>query len=130
MKPLEDHIRKLLTLGLSTEQFAQVVLMLADVAEMPDPARERSKAGARERTARRRALQDVGEGRWYAIRAKVFQRDGRVCAYCGDRDGPHEIDHVVPLSRGGTSSMGNLAVACRTCNASKRDMLPSEWMGE
>ncbi|AUG87169.1 HNH endonuclease [Streptomyces phage Attoomi] len=39
------------------------------------------------------------------------------CAYC---DGPaEELDHVLPLARGGRDVAANLVAACRDCNASK-----------
>ncbi len=37
------------------------------------------------------------------------------------------MDHVVPLVRGGKSSKSNLFPCCRSCNASKKYLLPSEW---
>jgi 5-methylcytosine-specific restriction endonuclease McrA len=44
---------------------------------------------------------------------------GDVCAYCG---GPFEhLDHVIPLSRGGTGWPANLRPACKACNLSKHD---------
>lgn len=36
-------------------------------------------------------------------------------------------DHVVPLSRGGKNSFGNIVAACRSCNSSKSAMLLVEW---
>lgn len=50
------------------------------------------------------------------------------CVYCASTDGPFEIDHVVPVSRGGSSDAGNLVLACRPCNRSKRDKLVEEWL--
>ena len=47
------------------------------------------------------------------------------CAYCED-DAAH-VDHVVPLSRGGTNDRENLAGACRRCNEEKLDSTPDEW---
>lgn len=129
MTTFSDHIKRVMALGLTNEQFAQVVLILADVAEMGSPAHEKIKEGARRRAARRRARQDVSESEWYSLRALAFERDGYACTYCGDTEGPHEVDHIVPLSRGGTSSIDNLTVSCRACNASKRDKLISEWAG-
>lgn len=64
---------------------------------------------------------------WNALRKIVFERDGLVCRYCGDTDGPFHCDHVVPISRGGANEMSNLVVACRFCNISKSDRLLSEW---
>lgn len=46
---------------------------------------------------------------------------GHRCAYCGAKpsDERLEVDHVIPVSKGGTNEMGNLIVACRTCNIGK-----------
>jgi 5-methylcytosine-specific restriction endonuclease McrA len=57
----------------------------------------------------------------------VLLRDGYVCAYCGDRAGRDmTVDHVVPSSRGGSSTWENLVACCTTCNARKRDRTPDE----
>ena len=52
------------------------------------------------------------------LRAVVFARDGRVCRNCGSFV-RLEVDHVVPLARGGSNDLANLQVLCRTCNRSK-----------
>jgi hypothetical protein len=62
------------------------------------------------------------------LRPVVFSRDGNVCAYCGSLDGPFEVDHVRPRSRGGEHHLDNLTVACRPCNRSKRDRTVAEWL--
>jgi 5-methylcytosine-specific restriction endonuclease McrA len=50
---------------------------------------------------------------------------GWKCVYCG---GPYEtIDHVIPLSRGGTSHPVNLVPACRACNYAKHAKTLKEW---
>lgn len=54
-----------------------------------------------------------------ALRVRVFRRDGNRCRYCRSCDGPFELDHVVPVSMGGSSRMSNLVVACRRCNQRK-----------
>lgn len=66
---------------------------------------------------------------WHPLTMQVYARDGYVCAYCGDLNGPFCIDHIHPLGRGGTHDVSNLAVACIPCNSSKCDLLPSEWKG-
>lgn len=48
------------------------------------------------------------------------------CFYCGSRD-IIEADHVIPIHRGGTHSIGNLVPACRTCNRSKGSKTITEW---
>ncbi|MEU3571944.1 HNH endonuclease [Kitasatospora sp. NPDC036755] len=37
------------------------------------------------------------------------------------------IDHLIPISRGGLSTVANMRVVCVTCNASKKDQLMDEW---
>lgn len=64
---------------------------------------------------------------WMRIRSRIFERDDYRCQYCGRRGGALECDHVIPVSRGGSSDEWNLKTACRTCNRSKRDKLLSEW---
>lgn len=56
----------------------------------------------------------------------VYERDGNVCVYCGCEDGPHELDHVTPWSKGGDHKVDNLVVSCRSCNRRKRDKTPTE----
>lgn len=65
---------------------------------------------------------------WRRLREAVFARDDYTCAYCGQRGGRLECDHVVPVSRGGSHDEDNLTTACFTCNRSKRDKLPEEWV--
>ena len=48
------------------------------------------------------------------------------CVYCGSKDSI-QADHVVPIARGGTHSIGNLVPACARCNQSKGSKLLTEW---
>jgi hypothetical protein len=55
------------------------------------------------------------------LRFLVLKRDEHTCRYCGAR-APHvelQVDHVVPISRGGTDDMENLVTSCQPCNAGK-----------
>jgi hypothetical protein len=55
------------------------------------------------------------------VRRYVYARDRYTCAYCG-RSGRNlrlTIDHIMPVSRGGSNEIGNLVTACRACNLSK-----------
>ena len=64
-----------------------------------------------------------------ALRRAVFERDGRLCRYCGTATGPFDIDHATPLSRGGTNDLANLVVACSACNGAKGAKTPDEFLG-
>lgn len=48
------------------------------------------------------------------------------CNQCGSYDKIH-LDHVIPVSRGGRHSIGNLQPLCQRCNLSKHDKLNIEW---
>lgn len=59
-------------------------------------------------------------------RTMVFARDRHVCAYCGGRFGQTalEMEHVTPMSRGGTTVWQNVVSACRACNQRKGNRTP------
>jgi 5-methylcytosine-specific restriction endonuclease McrA len=59
------------------------------------------------------------------IRARFAEFNHR-CAYCG-ADGDLHIEHVVPISKGGPHSIGNIIPACESCNYSKRDSEVESW---
>lgn len=52
-----------------------------------------------------------------------------ICHYCGQKVSPKELtmDHIVPISRGGKSTKGNVVTACKHCNTAKQQLLPMEW---
>ena len=62
----------------------------------------------------------------FAEWTSLLNRHGGGCAYCGSKD-KIEMDHVVPLSKGGRHAIGNLLPACFSCNRSKRARFLSEW---
>lgn len=55
-------------------------------------------------------------------RRNIYLRDDHSCQYCGKKT-ELTLDHVVPVSRGGTSDWDNLVTACAKCNHSKGDKL-------
>ena len=61
-------------------------------------------------------------------RKNLFKRDRYTCQYCGIQPGPEEltVDHVVPRSRGGTSTWENCVLACVECNKRKADRTPAQ----
>lgn len=66
-----------------------------------------------------------------ALRKTVWwqqQLQAGVCHYCGKQVGADALtmDHVVPVSRGGTSTKGNVVPACAACNKTKRFLTPAE----
>ena len=57
------------------------------------------------------------------LKQQVFDRAKGECEYCRSQtkfsSTNFEIEHIYPLSRGGSTSFDNLALACRTCNSYK-----------
>ena len=62
---------------------------------------------------------------WRQWREKVFKRDDYSCNICGNEkdDVPLEIDHIIPISKGGTDEMDNLQTLCKDCNIGKSDRI-------
>jgi 5-methylcytosine-specific restriction enzyme A len=52
-----------------------------------------------------------------------------LCHYCGSRFSPKELtmDHIVPISKGGKTTKGNVVPCCKTCNTEKKSKLLMEW---
>jgi len=59
------------------------------------------------------------------IRLKVLARDRYTCYWCG-RPG-FTMDHVVPWSKGGRTTMANCICACEECNGRRGDMDAAEF---
>jgi 5-methylcytosine-specific restriction endonuclease McrA len=55
-----------------------------------------------------------------ALKQRVFERARGLCEYCRSQAryavDPFVIDHIQPVSRGGSSVAENLALSCQTCN--------------
>lgn len=85
-------------------------------------------------TARRRAAMR-GNGVEPYRYEDIFDRDGWVCQLClkpvdptvpRTRSRGATIDHVIPVSRGGADTPGNVQLAHFGCNARKRARLPAQ----
>lgn len=70
------------------------------------------------------AVTNYGRGRggrpWRRKVEQVKKRDGYTCRKCGHLTEDGDVDHIVPLSKGGTDDLGNLQWLCREpCHAEK-----------
>src|ERR1044071_9997283 len=59
-------------------------------------------------------------------RADILKRDGAICYFCHEaldlsKKGSVTLEHLTPLSRGGTHTPDNLRIACRSCNSRKHN---------
>lgn len=74
---------------------------------------------AREHQRRRDAVRGTPVQRGYdseyrRLRRQVLEDAGWACGYCGAP--ANTVDHIVPLSRGGSRGIDNLRAACSSCN--------------
>lgn len=63
------------------------------------------------------------------LRYQILRRDGFRCQLCGasQADGVRlHVDHIIPVSKGGTSDVENLRTLCDRCNLGKSDQMEDE----
>lgn len=60
------------------------------------------------------------------LRFEILRRDNHACRYCGAKapDVELTVDHVTPVTLGGTDDPANLVTACRPCNSGKTSIAP------
>lgn len=54
------------------------------------------------------------------LMVRLAERDGPLCSKCGSSD-DLSVDHIQPLSKGGSDELENLQILCLSCNISKGD---------
>jgi 5-methylcytosine-specific restriction endonuclease McrA len=62
------------------------------------------------------------------LRFEILRRDNHTCRYCGAKapDVNLTVDHVLPVTLGGTDAATNLVAACPECNAGKSSSHPDQ----
>lgn len=79
------------------------------------------------KNARQRVRNRIVQGGNYVILDKELRRIyNQACVACGTMENL-SMDHIIPLARGGSHSVGNLMTLCRSCNASKSKKTIMEW---
>ena len=60
-----------------------------------------------------------------SVRQYIYQRDNYQCQSCGQTqtETTLNIDHIIPLAKGGSNDMSNLQTLCHTCNQKKKHHL-------
>lgn len=64
----------------------------------------------------------------YEVREYLLEKFNRICVYCGAKDVPLEIEHIIPKSKGGTNRTDNLTLACQPCNQKKGNLSLDEFL--
>lgn len=65
-----------------------------------------------------------------AERVMIYRKTKGHCYLCGDfvDFDKFEIEHKIPLSKGGTNDLSNLYCSCHICNTIKHDIYPADFM--
>lgn len=87
---------------------------------------ERYRAIQRNREIRERDAPGVGvtHEQWQ----QILVTHGAECFYCGASAAALQLEHVVPLSRGGSHDPANVVPACSTCNQRKATRTAREFV--
>jgi 5-methylcytosine-specific restriction endonuclease McrA len=67
---------------------------------------------------RRARLESIGGSYTQEEWIEVLVRFDNLCAKCA-RPSKLEVDHIIPISKGGSNYIGNIQPLCRSCNAKK-----------
>jgi hypothetical protein len=113
---LANVIRRNLQLGYDDPRGARVVRRAIEGSDLSvDPLAPSTVRGTRPA--------GLTDARWVWLQAHW----DFTCAYCGDSCAAPEVEHVIPLARGGADCVTNLAPACKPCNREKGTMTGSEY---
>jgi 5-methylcytosine-specific restriction endonuclease McrA len=78
----------------------------------------------------RRPKLNGAEGKFTKADIAFLLETQRGLCLCGTNiETTYTVDHIIPLSRGGTNWPDNIQLLCAECNSSKRNKLMSEWHG-
>jgi 5-methylcytosine-specific restriction endonuclease McrA len=85
------------------------------------PEATQTKNAKRDARYKGAPVRDLTRAEWEEIKAAYGYR----CIYCGNKPAKLTMDHITPLSKGGSHTKSNVVPACKSCNSSKgnRDVL-------
>lgn len=86
---------------------------------------EAAMSSNRRRAKKKGVPSDVTMADWSTLRLTFSG-----CAYCGAVPLMLDLDHIIPLHKGGYDVVGNIAPVCRICNAHKSYRDPREFAKE
>jgi 5-methylcytosine-specific restriction endonuclease McrA len=95
----------------------------------------RAKAWAKDNPVRhlakshkRRVLVQQNGGHFTSddVKTQYEEQEGK-CFYCDKKLDKYHIDHLIPISRGGSNDKENICIACPECNFRKGNKTPEEF---
>lgn len=76
---------------------------------------------------RRMRVLDVGATH-PGVYKRLMKRANGKCTYCGQQFEKLTLDHFNPITRGGDGLVDNLIPCCKSCNSSKHNRVPEDWI--
>lgn len=63
-------------------------------------------------------------------RKEIYKKSGGCCQLCGRKISLTEmtVDHIIPISKGGSNDMDNTQATCFSCNQFKANIFPAEFV--
>jgi len=116
----DDTLEKRANIVLQSKYASEWKKSLAQdaLAYLRGKKRKKVEKKAKRHYSRKRRNQFAGERA--DLMLALIERDGYQCKSCGSQD-DLSIDHITPLSKGGSDDLDNLQLLCRSCNSSKGD---------
>ncbi|TDE86011.1 HNH endonuclease [Deinococcus sp. S9] len=77
-----------------------------------------------------RARKMAAPGRHTAedVKRQLASQNG-LCYWCQQPLETYQVDHLIPLARGGSNGPENIVCACQSCNSRKHAKMPWEFAG-
>lgn len=109
--------------------------------ENPEPFRAKYRKWRQENPEKRRALEHKrrarikGNGGSYTVEElhDLWHKQNGFCYYCGELlyktlNSVYHIEHKIPISKGGSNDISNIALSCAECNFRKHDKTDEEFL--
>lgn len=74
----------------------------------------------------KRRIRKLNNGEYLILPKEISRLLSSNCNNCGSSKSV-TLDHIIPISRGGSHSIGNLQSLCKSCNSSKNNKTITEW---
>jgi len=85
-----------------------------------------ARCGSRRRSHNKNVINDLTLEQW----EQILRDQNNKCIACDrpfTKELPPEKEHMLPLTRGGGLTLGNVQAMCKNCNSSKSNKTMSEW---
>jgi 5-methylcytosine-specific restriction endonuclease McrA len=73
-------------------------------------------------------LYQQGELAGYEMREYLLEKFNRTCVYCGAKNVPLQVEHIIPKAKSGSNRISNLTLACDACNKAKGTLSLEEFL--